>query len=528
MTFKFYHYIYNKKFINKTPYLTDPKTLTTDKVAGDQDLENPVLTITSSGTTEVASYNYCYIQDWNRYYFIVKRNWLASNVMQIWLQEDYRYTAKTLIQAQTGLCRYSGLGDTNLIDNRVRFRPETTKTVYNVEYENIVTTPMQIWYVIKFMSAFPYTSASVPATSYDRAWAINIAYLNQDAYTKFLDAYLAAVETDRVLVTSCILSINRVQYIGLNTTAMSDYYDNGIRFYCPFGGESTKDVTLTWTSGGTAECYIITGPEYVQEIFSRTAFVSTGNHTAYSFNSHSRFWELNAQYVLKLPDLQPISFDPKAFGFTSSFTINFSINYEPFSENYIIRFKDASGSEAVDKPIIQHCAIQVPFLGDTALDQLAAKELNNTVGLIGGYAGGIIGALGSAVTLNLGSAVNSFASLATLQNNYDMQAQQQSLAATLNQSVTPSTGGSDDWVYGGLYIPANAQFIQFKQTPISTPWGYKGIPDGQWRSLLTLDQTGYAEIEVDEIVGNNYNYTDNELENIKAVLSEGVIFNELP
>ena len=304
--------------------------------------------------------------------------------------------------------------------------------------------------------------------------------------------------------------------------------DNGIRFYCPFGGGSTKDVTLSWTSGGAAECYILTGPAYVQEIFSRTAYVSTGNHTAYVFNSQSRFWELNAQYVLKLPDLQPISFDPRAFGFTSSFKIEFSINYEPFSENYVIRFKDASGTEAVDKPIIQHCSIQVPFLGDTGLDQLAAKELNNTVGLIGGYAGGILGGLGSAVTLNLGAAVNSFSSLATLQNNYDMKSQQQSLAATLNQSVTPSTGGSDDWVYGGLYVPANAQLIQFKQTPISTPWGKKGIPDGQWRSLLSLASTDYAEIEVDEIDGNVYNYTENELENIKRVLSEGVIFNASP
>ena len=57
------------------------------------------------------------------------------------------------------------------------------------------------------------------------------------------------------------------------------------------------------------------------------------------------------------------------------------------------------------------------------------------------------------------------------------------------------------------------------------PWSYKGIPDYTWRSLLTLDGTGYAEIDLVDIAGNNYNYTDSELQQIKTALSSGVIFN---
>lgn len=110
-------------------------------------------------------------------------------------------------------------------------------------------------------------------------------------------------------------------------------------------------------------------------------------------------------------------------------------------------------------------------------------------------------------------------------NNYMMTEQRQKLQESLNMSMTPSSGGSDDWVAGGLYAPLNAKMYVLTQVPVMLPWTHKGIPDFTWRSLLSLEGTGYAEIDLVDVVGNATNLTDNELTQIKAALSAGVIFN---
>lgn len=537
MTFKFYHYIYNKKFINKAPYLTDPKTLTTDKVAGDQDLENPVLTITSTGTTEVASYNYCYIQDWDRYYFIVKRNWLASNVMQIWLQEDYRYTAKTLIQAQTGLCRYSGLGNTNLIDGRVTFKPEAKIEEFPVLAVSQGSIPY--WYAIKFISENPFENLTTGNCT------VNVALLNGEAFRAFAQAYKNLTESSRVLVAKCIISVNRVRYVnphsgtpGLGSSVAS------IRFENPYAENGQTSATIIWplTTYPDAKCYILTSPEEVTWLDPVELQVFQADQTTVKeFNKNSRFWELNAQYLIKLPDLNPIEFAPASFGLTSNFRIYLAVVYEPFSENIVITFRkyNSASSDPYDipygyTPIVQHCQTSVGFITDTGLDMFAeqwqANELRQTSQIIGGtmsIVGGIVGAVSGSNPLGaVGGLVGGATGLMTAGINADMTRKQLRISEFLSMGIVGNTNGSISWTKDVMMD--DLKCIVISQQPVSTPWGYKGIPDGEWRSLFALDQSGYAEIDVDEIVGNNYNYTDNELENIKAVLSEGVIFNEIP
>lgn len=532
MTFKFYNYASAALNVNKAPLLDNPLTISDGHISGNQDIEAPTLIISTTGAHAAAGYNYVYIQDWSRYYFVVKRVWLADGALMITLREDYIYTARALILAQTGYCRYSGLGNGNLPDSRAVFQPATQKEEFAIEFENQIHNPLQDWYVIKFMSAWPFTTGTVPAYVMDNAWAVNAAYLNQAAFDEFVDKYSnTATEADRVLIGRCIQSINRINYIRLDDAAMSDYADNGIRFLAPFGTGSTTSATITWTNDGTKKCYIITGPEKVQNIFQRNAYAANARTdpdvmgTIHKFNTDSRFYKLQAQYLLKLPELAPIPFNPAAFGLATDFSIRFSITYEPFSENYIIRFRDATGNDALYEPVIQHCRIQVPFLTDTNLDLRAQQQLQNTLAMIGSCAGSLGGAIGSASTGNLAGTISGVTGFGMAINNYMMTEQRQKLQESLNMSMTPSSGGSDDWVAGGLYSSLNAKMYVLTQVPVMLPWSYKGTPDYTWRSLLTLDGTGYAEIDLVDIAGNNYNYTDSELQQIKTALSSGVIFN---
>ena len=526
MTFIFYQYTRNKKFINKAPYLTTSKTLTTDKVAGDQDLENPVLTISSSDTYAVAGYNYVYIQDWSRYYFVLKRNWLAENVYQIWLQEDYRYTAKALIEAQTGLCRYSGLGDTNLPDSRIQLSPTSTLTSFPIDLKEPAV--LEYWYCVKFVSEQPFVGVTTNKCT------INIAIMNAAAYSGFTAAYKAKSETARVKIANCIISVNRVRYMDPDNSSLGGSVYQ-IQFKSPYdetGGSGTSE-TLIWTTLDGEKCYIITSPDEVWYINPAYFQVSaTLGGAVKSFNTSSHFWDLNAQYILRLNELQPLTFSPTALGLTSNFNIYLSVVYEPYGENYVIMYgKFVSGSFVAFgyAPIAQRCQTSVSFITDNTLNMHEEATLANTLALVGGLAGGAFKILGGALTVDPIGIGEGITGIMGANNSYAMREKQQQVSEFSGMGLTGTVGGSIDWTRDGRNTAGWCYVVT--QQPVTNYggwWGKKGIPDGQWRSLLSLASTDYAEIEVDEIDGNVYNYTENELENIKRVLSEGVIFNASP
>lgn len=525
MTFKFYHYTRNKKFIAKTPYLTDPKTIVSTKVAGDQDLENPVLTITSSGTSEVASYNYCYIQDWNRYYFILKRNWLASDVMQIWLQEDYRYTARTLIQAQTGFCRYSGLGDTNLIDSRVAFNPQAVINRFNIERDDDQAQYSANLYCLRFYSASPFITGESPSPAdyVGTPTGENAVFLSESSLEAFFGNYATLSEANRVAVGKSIIGISYLPmpgYINSNARTVT-----GIRIDTPFTS-APIDIGLTSSSPGLDYARLIYSPLLVGTAITPVVYHAYNNipGTAQRFNHSSRFWELRAVYTLYHPGIDMIEIDPSAYGKSTDFTITYQVGYEPFSDQYIVNlFPDVLDGKYT--PIIRKNKLTVPFMVDNSLQQTDLTNITSVLREVSTVSGGLSSIIAGAGSGSAGAVIGGAASIAGNVINAGMNAERVQLAEQIGYSVIGLNGIAMYYPQG---IDTSPHLYQAYKQPVSTPWGYKGIPDGHWRSLLTLDETGYAEIDLDEIDGNIYNYTDNELENIKAVLSEGVIFNELP
>lgn len=523
MTLLFYKYTGPEIVFNKTSALAllTPLTISSSEVAGDQDLENVVLHVTSTEHS-LSGYNYVYIQDWSRYYYILATRWLANGIYSITLQEDYLQTWAVVVPSTyQGIARYSGLGDSNLVDPRCNFKPETTIAAYDLFFANTNAVPLQDWYCVKFMSTNPYEIA--PSPSVPKHYLINIAIMNTDSYKKFIESYIALGEPERVAVARMILSVNRVKYIAPDPTALADYKVASVQFSTPFDYNSVNIVVAT---GSTSEyeTYIISDPDAVQYIFNRRVTVVNPNTTtAHTFNANNRFYELNAQYVLKLAELQPINFVPAVFGKKSSFTIYFDIGYEPYSESYVIKFYPDSTTKGNQSPIVQRCQTSIPFMADTSLDFYEQKSLTNTLGMVGGISGGVGSAIFSLATLNLGGAVQAVNNIIAAPTNFDMTQKQMAVQEYTGMGVTSALGGSPDWIYGAINAEGKGQLFTLTQEPVATFWSVRGKPDGALRSFLALAGTGYAEVDLIDppaLSGATYN----EMRNLKAALAQGAIF----
>lgn len=498
MTFTFYTYTGNEKLVNKRSALggLTSKTITSLKVSGNQDQMAPVLTVTFSGDADVSVYNYVYIQDWSRYYFIRSKTWLADSVWELALDEDCLNTwAVAMANANFyGISRYSGLGDKNIPDPRVVFRPEPAISEYRVHYGNTVQVPLQKWYCVKFISSAPYpAAATVSVYAYN---VLSVAIMNEASYRAFIAAYNALTETDRVTVGASIVSVTRVRYIAPDASALSGYVATAIRFESPFSGKFME--VSTSASGGA--CYIISDPEAVQDVFLRPCWITDANDNTVYFNTQGEFHRLQAQYMLKLPELQPIPIVPASFGKTTNFTISFNIGYEPFSEQYVIElFPDSETTRGALPPVFQKAIISVPFLSDKSLDMYEQRSLNNTLGMIGGLAGGLGSGIAGAATRNVLALGQGIGQTLNAVNNWDMQQKQLQVSEYMGKAVTGSLGGSPDWVRGCFVNDNDARLFYIMQQPVRTLWSQYGIPDGGIRSVLGLAGTGYAELDIHDM-----------------------------
>lgn len=533
MTFKFYHYSSNRLNVDKSTLLGTALTITDAHIAGNQDIEHPVIVVSDSGANAASGYNYVYIQDWARYYFVNKRTWLADGALMLQLDEDYIFTAKSLIYSQNGFCRYSGLGNTNLTDSRVTYKTQPKIEKFPLApidpNDGDVRATAGYWYYVKFISENPFVSTNNVGNC-----SMNVAVMNSEGWRAFRNTYAALSEKQRVAVANCIQSVNKTMY-GEPSTAGLANSTYGVRFSNPYAESGFDDVKVQWSMADypDSKCVIITGADseklYLDPIFF---LVMNSNMSApQEFNTDSMFYKLNAQYFIKLADLQPIPFVPLTLGVTSSFRICLSIGYECFSENITIMFRKYDDTyhdyttAIPHAPLVQRCQTTEAFLVDKALDLHANQETNNTLALMGGFCGGFVNAGLGIYNSEPMQAMNGVFSIFQAANNYEMRYIQQQLNEFIGMGLTGSVSGSLSW--SNNYYATDGYCHVITQEPASLWNSFKGIPDGQWRLILNLVGTGYAEVDLVDVPGNTsgFNFTDNELTQIKAALSAGVIFN---
>ena len=93
MTIKFYKYLGSKNVMNKRAALAllTPLVISSDEIVGAQEISNPTLFVNASDGV-LSGYNYVYITEWDRYYYVINTQWMSDGVYQIWLEEDYLNT----------------------------------------------------------------------------------------------------------------------------------------------------------------------------------------------------------------------------------------------------------------------------------------------------------------------------------------------------------------------------------------------------------------------------------------------------
>lgn len=84
---------------------------------GEFDIENPVITIDSDNAS-ITQYNYVYIEEYNRYYFVTRRKCIRTGVYEFTCEEDYLTSWKNTIYSWTmQLERAQKAGNVNMYLN---------------------------------------------------------------------------------------------------------------------------------------------------------------------------------------------------------------------------------------------------------------------------------------------------------------------------------------------------------------------------------------------------------------------------
>lgn len=122
MTITFYECSAEPNRLDKSSYLSQTTVQKTGSVRGEINIMSPVIDVEWGTASLLAGYNYVYISELTRYYYIESYEVIRSGVFRIHLKLDVLMTYKNEIKNCTGLvARNEGLYDTMLIDDRLRF-----------------------------------------------------------------------------------------------------------------------------------------------------------------------------------------------------------------------------------------------------------------------------------------------------------------------------------------------------------------------------------------------------------------------
>lgn len=106
--------------LDKTPYLDQVHLDLVGSVRGELNVMSPVIDIEKSGT--LSGYNYVYISELTRYYYITDYEVIRNGIIRLHLDIDVLMSFRSYIENCSGLVsRNEGLYDTMLIDDRLRF-----------------------------------------------------------------------------------------------------------------------------------------------------------------------------------------------------------------------------------------------------------------------------------------------------------------------------------------------------------------------------------------------------------------------
>lgn len=96
MNITMYKMTKDRLIINKDIENNNTGVAMTAYARGEFDIENPIITV-DSAASNITLYNYVYIEDYNRYYFVTRHKCVRTGIYELTCEEDYLYTWKNTI-----------------------------------------------------------------------------------------------------------------------------------------------------------------------------------------------------------------------------------------------------------------------------------------------------------------------------------------------------------------------------------------------------------------------------------------------
>lgn len=516
-----YKYTNKPIIVDKSSYLGTGTSVAGDAMTSNQDVENPVVLL--SFTSE-PDYNYAYIQEYHRYYYLTNKLWVSANVWSFTFHVDELYTYKTLVKSLSGLVAYSASGSALKPDARLVYNnPPTYNTIapsstlknpgdsyvlVRCRYYNVVTgltTPdnNMIYYVMPISSykvmQYNYNTLA-NGTEREQATAVAIGKLIIDVTViKWFKA------SDYTATTAGVIpfqspEIDRVQgALGGYNLSMKDTNNVAQPYYAFFDHTEYKGVDLTWAI------------------------------------DYQYYWERKASRVAYIPYIGRFSIDTERLGNVASLAayVGVRIFYDFSSNSYVVvpgLGYLAGSAQSLDAIFIGY-AERVPNmfstafavdeslqLWETALDRQYNSGMLNLVGNIPNAAAGFLH----------GSPISLIAQYQKTLNDikYTETEMKYAQAASLT-SRGSDNGGCIDNAYITISNNTIVNIDAFMEVYMSVPstdyasfWADHGLPDGAHRSLNTM--SGYVQMQEFEMI-YDANATKGEMDRLEAQLYQGVI-----
>lgn len=122
MNIKFYTNTADTLKADKSGSLTQLADLTGCSIIGDFNILTPRIKVIANANTKAA--NYCYISDFNRYYFVKDKVGLSGTHLELLLENDLRYNFLSVIQNSDVTANRSNMYNKNIPDPMVLTVPQ--------------------------------------------------------------------------------------------------------------------------------------------------------------------------------------------------------------------------------------------------------------------------------------------------------------------------------------------------------------------------------------------------------------------
>ncbi len=120
MNITFYTNTADSLVADKTLHLTTLKTVTSAQIIGDMNILSPRIKVIA----DTKDANYCYISDFDRYYFVKDKVGLSGTHLELLLENDLRYNFLSVIQNSDVTANRSNMYNKNIPDPMVLTVPQ--------------------------------------------------------------------------------------------------------------------------------------------------------------------------------------------------------------------------------------------------------------------------------------------------------------------------------------------------------------------------------------------------------------------